>query len=219
MFKIAPSILSADFSKLEQEIKKVEVAGVGYIHVDVMDGHFVPNITIGVPVVKSIKKITSLPLDVHLMIEEPEKYVDSFIEAGSDIVTIHVEASRHPERLLRYIRSKGVKAGISLNPATDLSTINYLYGAFDLILIMTVNPGFGGQKLIAPALDKVRELKKIKKEKGFNFIIEVDGGVNEDNIDVYTKAGAELVVAGNAVFGSKDPAGAIKNLLKKGAIN
>lgn len=219
MFKIAPSILSADFSKLEQEIKKVEVAGVGYIHVDVMDGHFVPNITIGVPVVKSIKKITSLPLDVHLMIEEPEKYVDSFIEAGSDIVTIHVEASRHPERLLRYIRSKGVKAGISLNPATDLSTINYLYGAFDLILIMTVNPGFGGQKLIAPALDKVRELKKIKKEKGFDFIIEVDGGVNEDNIDVYTKAGAELVVAGNAVFGSKDPAGAIKNLLKKGAIN
>ncbi len=218
MFKIAPSILSADFTRLEQEIKKVEVEGVGYIHVDVMDGHFVPNITIGAPVVKSIKKKTKLPLDVHIMVEDPEKMADQFIEAGSDVLTFHVEATRHPERLLNYIRSKGVKAGISLNPATDLSSIKYLLGSFDLVLVMTVNPGFGGQKLIMPALEKVKELKKIKKDKGLDFIIEVDGGVTEDNIDLYTKAGAELVVAGNAVFGAKDPVQAIKNLLSKGAI-
>jgi len=219
MFKIAPSILSADFSKLEQEIKKVEVDGVDYLHVDVMDGHFVPNITIGAPVVKSIKQTTTLPLDVHLMIEEPEKYVDSFIEAGSSILTFHIEASRHPERLLRYIKSKGVKAGISLNPATDLSMINYLYGVFDLILVMTVNPGFSGQKLITSALEKVKELKKVRVEKKLDFVIEVDGGVTEDNISLYTKAGADIVVAGNAVFGSKNPGLAIKNLLTKGAVN
>ena len=218
MFKIAPSILSADFTRLEQEIKKVEVEGVEYIHIDVMDGHFVPNITIGAPVVKSIKKKTKLPLDVHIMVEDPEKMADQFIESGADVLTFHVEASRHPERLLNYIKSKGVKAGISLNPATDLSSIKYLLGSFDLILVMTVNPGFGGQKLIIPALEKVKELKKIKNDKGLNFIIEVDGGVTEDNIGLYTKAGAELVVAGNAVFGAKDPALAIKNLLSKGAM-
>lgn len=217
MFKLAPSILSANFTDLASDIKKIEVKGVGYLHVDVMDGHFVPNITIGAPVVKAIKKVTKLPLDVHIMVKEPEKFVDQFIEAGADVLTFHVEATKHPERLLRYIQSKGVKAGISLNPATDLSSIKFLYGAFDLILVMTVNPGFGGQKLIPSVLEKVKELKKAKNDKGLDFIIELDGGVNDDNIKMCTEAGAELIVAGNAVFGSKDPVKAIEHLLVKGA--
>ncbi len=217
MFKLSPSILSANFSNLGEDIKKVEVKGVDCLHIDVMDGHFVPNITIGAPVVKSIKKTTKLPLDVHIMVKEPEKFVDQFIEAGADMLTFHVEATKHPERLLRYIQSKGVKAGISLNPATDISTIKFLYGAFDLVLVMTVNPGFGGQKLISSVLDKVKELKKIKQEKKLDFIIELDGGVNEENIKSCTDAGAELIVAGNAIFGSADPLKAIQNLLAKGA--
>ncbi|MBN1113728.1 MAG: ribulose-phosphate 3-epimerase [Oligoflexia bacterium] len=216
MFKIAPSILSADFTKLAEEIKRIEVDGVGYLHIDIMDGRFVPNITIGAPVVKYIRKATSLPIDVHLMIEEPEKHVDAFIEAGSDILTFHVEATRHPERLLRYIRQKGVKAGISLNPATSLDSLTYLYGAVDLVLVLTVNPGFGGQKLIPEVLQKVRALKDIKSKGGHDFIIQVDGGVTADNIDQYVGSGGELIVAGNAVFGSKNPAEAVSLLMKKG---
>jgi len=215
MYKIAPSILSANFVRLEEEIKKIEdVNGVQYLHIDVMDGSFVPNITIGSPVVKSIKKITKLPLDVHLMIDNPEKHIDSFIDAGADNLTIHLEATRHPERLLSYIRSKGISAGISINPATGIETVKYLYGSFDLILVMTVNPGFGGQKLISSTLDKVKSLKNEKEKNGLNFVIEVDGGVSKDNISKYVSAGAELIVAGNAVFGSKDPAIAIKELLE-----
>ncbi|MFH1222787.1 MAG: ribulose-phosphate 3-epimerase [Pseudomonadota bacterium] len=217
MFKIAPSILSANFSKLGEEIKKVEVDGVQYIHVDVMDGHFVPNITIGAPVVKSIKKIAKIPLDVHLMITEPEKYIDDFIKAGSDIVTIHSEATKNAAKVLADIRSKGVKAGISIKPNTPLNSISSLYDKVDLVLIMTVEPGFGGQKLITRALDKVRELKKIKEKNKYNFIIEVDGGVNEENIKECVDAGAELLVAGNAVFAASDPAQAIKNLIIKGS--
>jgi ribulose-phosphate 3-epimerase len=217
MFKLAPSILSANFVKLEEEIKKIETDHVAYIHVDVMDGQFVPNITIGAPVVKSIKKIAKKPIDVHLMIEKPEYLVDSFIEAGSDVVTIHLEATRHPERLLNYIKSKGVKAGISINPATGLEGLEYLYGSFDLILIMTVNPGFGGQKLIKPTLEKVRKIKKEKEKRALDFIIEVDGGVNKDNIKKYIDAGAELVVAGNAVFAKGEPSKNIEELIKKGS--
>jgi len=217
MFKLAPSILSADFSKLGEEIKKIEVEGVQYVHVDVMDGHFVPNITIGAPVVKSIKKTTKLPLDVHLMISDPEKYSNDFIKAGADIVTIHVESEKFSESVLRNIRLKGVKAGISIKPKTELKAIEKFYDVVDLILVMTVEPGFGGQSLITSTLDKVKELKTIKEKKGLSFIIEVDGGVTEDNIHEYVKAGAELVVAGNAIFAAKDSALAIKNLLIKGA--
>lgn len=217
MFKLAPSILSANFVRLEEEIKKIEIDDVDYIHVDVMDGQFVPNITIGAPVVKSVKKIAKKPIDVHLMIEKPECLVDSFVEAGADVLTIHLEATRHPERLLNYIKSKGVKAGISINPATGLEGLEYLYGAFDLILIMTVNPGFGGQKLIESTLEKVKKIKEEKKKRGLDFIIEVDGGVNKDNVKKYVDAGAELVVAGNAVFGKGDPSKNIEELIKKGS--
>ena len=217
MFKLSPSILSADFSKLAEEIKRIEVDGVQCLHIDVMDGHFVPNITIGIPVVKSIKKITKLPLDVHLMISDPEKYSNDFIKAGADIVTVHVESEKFSGAVLKDIRSKGAKAGLSVKPGTELKTIEKFYDQVDLILIMTVEPGFSGQSLIRPALAKVKELKDIKEKKGLKFIIEVDGGVTEENIHEYVQAGAELVVAGNSVFAAKDPAVAIKNLLIKGA--
>jgi len=217
MFKLAPSILSANFAKLEDEIKSVEVDGVQYIHVDVMDGHFVPNITIGPPVVRSIKKITSLPLDVHLMISEPEKYINDFIKAGADIVTIHIEAAKDAEKIIKDIKSGGAKAGVSVKPNTSLDKISSLYDKVDLVLVMTVEPGFGGQKLITHMLDKVRELKKIKEKNKYKFIIETDGGITEDNIKECADAGAELIVAGNAVFAASDPAQAIKNLIIKGS--
>jgi len=214
MYKIAPSILSANFVRLEEDIKKIDTLdGLQYLHIDVMDGSFVPNITIGPPVVKAIKSVSRLPLDVHLMIDNPEKHVDAFIDAGASNLTIHIEATRHPERLLSYIRSKGVSAGISLNPATGIESVKYLYGAFDLILVMTVNPGFGGQKLISSTLEKVKLLKKDKIVNNLNFAIEVDGGVSKENISDYISAGAEIIVAGNAVFASKDPVSAIKGLL------
>jgi ribulose-phosphate 3-epimerase len=216
MFKIAPSILSANFANLEQEIKKVEVDGVQYLHVDVMDGHFVPNITIGAPVVKSIKKVTRIPLDVHLMISDPDKYVDDFIKAGADLVTIHVESEKFSEAILKNIKAKGVKAGISVKPNTPLKMIEKFYDLVDLVLVMTVEPGFGGQKLIVSALEKVRELKKVKEKTGAKFIIELDGGVTEENIRECVEAGAELLVAGNAVFATENPSQAIKNLLIKG---
>lgn len=217
MFKIAPSILSADFARLEEEIKKVEVDGVQYLHIDVMDGHFVPNITIGAPVVKSIKKVTKIPLDVHLMISDPGKYADDFIKAGADILTIHIEAEKYSDEILNRIKAKGIRAGVSVKPNTPLKAIEHLYNVVDLILVMTVEPGFGGQKLITQALEKVRELKLIKERTNARFIIELDGGVSEDNINECVTAGAELIVAGNAVFATKDPARAIKNLLTKGA--
>ncbi len=216
MFKIAPSILSANFAKLYDDIKKVEVEGVGYLHVDVMDGHFVPNITIGAPVVKSIKKITKLPLDVHLMISDPAKYVVDFIKAGSDIVTIHIESDKYSDEIIKMIKKNGAMAGISIKPNTPLRSIEHLYDVVDLILVMSVEPGFGGQKLIKDTLNKVRELRSIKDLKKSRFIIELDGGISEDNIGECVSAGAELLVAGNAVFGTDDPAMAVKNLLIKG---
>ena len=200
MIKIAPSILSADFSILGEEIKKIDAYGADLIHIDVMDGMFVPNISFGVPVIKSIRKYTKLPFDVHLMIEEPSRYIKEFVDAGADIITCHYEADRHIDRTLNYIKSFGVKASLAINPSTSLSQISELLNVADMILIMTVNPGFGGQKYISYCGHKVEELKKIKEEKGLNFAIEVDGGINRENIKEIYEYGADIAVAGSSVF-------------------
>ncbi len=212
--KIAPSILSADFSKLGDEIRSVERAGASLIHVDVMDGHFVPNITMGPCVVKSLKKVAKVPLDVHLMISDPEKYIPAFCEAGAGLISFHVEATPHADRCVQLIKSFGLPAGVALNPATPLSVLDYLVGHVDFILIMTVNPGFGGQKFIETGVAKVRETRDYLKQKGLNLPIEVDGGVSVSNIASLVKAGADWFVAGSSVFGSSDPARAVKDLLK-----
>ena len=200
--QIAPSILSADFSRLGEEIKAVEKAGADLIHVDVMDGHYVPNITIGPGVVASLRKTTSLPFDVHLMIEEPDRYIDAFAEAGSDIVTVHAEAVIHLHRTVHYIKGRGIKAGVSLNPSTPLSCIEEILPDIDLLLIMTVNPGFGGQTFIPGTLPKIRKAREQVRRLGLGTAIEVDGGVTPDNIGSLAEAGADIFVAGAAVFGS-----------------
>jgi ribulose-phosphate 3-epimerase len=204
MVKIAPSILSADFSRLGEEITAAEKAGADLIHVDVMDGHFVPNITIGPPVVKSIKKIASIPLDVHLMIEDPDKYIKAFADSGADIITIHEEASIHLHRTVQNIKEHGIKAGVSINPATPASQIDFILPFVDIVLVMSVNPGFGGQKFIPEVLPKIETLKKIISERGLNVEIEVDGGVNIDNVADVARAGADIVVMGNAFYNSRD---------------
>ena len=204
MKKIAPSILSADFSRLGEEIKAVEAAGADYIHVDVMDGHFVPNITIGSPVVSAIRKVTKLPLDVHLMISEPERYIADFAKAGSDIITVHAEACIHLHRTIGYIKEQGIRAGVSLNPSTPLSLIEHILEDVDLLLLMTVNPGFGGQKFIKTMLPKIAEMRRIINDRGLKVELEVDGGVTLDNIYDISRAGADSFVAGSAVFGSSD---------------
>ena len=204
MRKIAPSILSADFSKLGEEIEAVEAAGADYIHIDVMDGHFVPNITVGPMIVKAARKVTDLPLDVHLMIENPERYIDDFVAAGSDVIAVHVETVIHLHRLLGVIRDAGIKAGAALNPATPLSSIQHVLNNLDMVILMTVNPGFGGQSFIPEVLPKIEELKRIIEQKGIEVDIEVDGGTNVENISQVARAGANVFVAGNAVFGSQD---------------
>ncbi len=204
MGKIAPSILSADFTRLGEEIKAVEEAGADYIHIDVMDGHFVPNITVGPMIVKAARKATDLPLDVHLMIESPEMYIDDFVKAGSDLITVHVETVTHLHRLLEVIRDAGVKVGAALNPATPLSSIEYVLRHLDMVVLMTVNPGFGGQSFIPEVLPKISELKKIIVQKGIEVDIEVDGGINVKNIGQAAQAGANVFVAGNAVFSSQN---------------
>lgn len=204
---IAPSILSADFSKLGQEIKDVEKSGADWIHVDVMDGHFVPNITIGPLVVKSLRPVTKLPLDVHLMIKNPEKYVESFAKAGSDIITFHSEVEENPKEVIKLIRYYKKKAGISIKPKTDLKSIESLLPMVDMVLIMTVEPGFGGQDFIFDCLPKIEELRKVFKKD-----IEVDGGINEMTARDVVKSGANVLVAGSFVFGAKDYAFAIKKL-------
>jgi len=209
MKKIAPSILSADFGRLAEEIAAVEAAGADWIHIDVMDGHFVPNITIGPGVVASLRKTTKLPFDVHLMIENPDQYIEAFATAGSDVLTVHVEAARHLNRTLNRIRELGVKAGVSLNPATPLGLIEPILNDLDLLLIMTVNPGFGGQKFIGSVLPKIKNAKEILSHLAPQVLIEVDGGVNLDNIQSIADAGADVLVAGAAVFGSGDYAGTI----------
>jgi len=201
---IAPSILSADFSRLGEEIEAVEKAGADVIHVDVMDGHFVPNITIGVPVVASVRKITDLPLDVHLMIQDADRYIDDFARAGADWITVHVEACPHLHRTIDRIKELGKKAGAVLNPATPLVTLEEILGDLDLVMLMSVNPGFGGQSFIRSSLFKIKTLRNMIEERGLEVGIEVDGGVSPATIEEVAGAGANIFVAGSAVFGQQD---------------
>jgi ribulose-phosphate 3-epimerase len=211
--KVAPSILSADFSRLGEEIRAVEAAGADIIHIDVMDGHFVPNITIGPLVVQAARKVTKLPLDVHLMIENPELYIADFSKAGADYLTVHAEAAYHLHRLVQSIREhKGVKAAVSLNPATPLEALDYVLGDLDMVLIMSVNPGFGGQAFIPSQYDKIRALRKRIDDRKLAVEIEVDGGVKTDNAAEVAAAGADILVAGSAVFGVTDYAAAIRGI-------
>lgn len=212
---IAPSILSADFSRLGEEIQAVEKAGADWIHVDVMDGHFVPNITIGPLIVEAAKKVTKLPLDVHLMIENPDLFLDDFIEAGSDYLVVHAEACTHLQRTLSYIRQKGCKSGVSLNPATSLTCLEHILPDVDLVLLMSVNPGFGGQEFIPQVLDKISDLRTILDSFDREILLEVDGGVKVDNIAEVSEAGTDVFVAGSAVFGSKDYAKTIARMKEK----
>lgn len=197
---LSPSILSADFKNLGQQIRAVDEAGAQYIHIDVMDGLFVPSISYGMPIIESVRSCTEKMFDVHLMIEEPIRYIDDFAKAGADIITVHAEACRHLDRTIEAIKEKGLLAGVALNPATPVSTIVPILGKVDMVLIMTVNPGFGGQKLIPYTIDKVRELKEIIVKTGNKVDIQVDGGVNIDNVEMLMDAGANIIVAGSAVF-------------------
>jgi ribulose-phosphate 3-epimerase len=209
MVKIAPSILSADFSKLGEEILAVEKAGADYIHIDVMDGHFVPNITIGPLIVEAIRPITKLPLDVHLMIENPDQYIEAFAKAGADYITVHVEASRHLHRTIQIIKSFGIKAGVVLNPATPVESIQHIIGDIDMVLLMSVNPGFGGQKFIPEVLPKIRKVKEMAEQKGLDIEIEIDGGINSQTAKQCMEAGANVLVAGSAIYNQEDYAMAI----------
>lgn len=213
MTKIAPSILSADFSKLGQEILDVEKGGADYIHVDVMDGHFVPNITIGPLIVDAIRPIANLPLDVHLMIENPDNYIQMFVDAGASIITVHQEACTHLHRTIQLIKSKKVKAGVVINPATPAEMIKDILPEVDLVLIMTVNPGFGGQSFIQQAVRKIEQVALWRKESNLSFEIEVDGGVNTDTAKLCTDAGADVLVAGSAIFDRSDRHQAIQEII------
>ena len=215
MKKIAPSILSADFSRLGEEIRALDAAGADYIHVDVMDGHFVPNITIGPLVVEAVRKVTALPLDVHLMIENPDLYIPEFARAGSDIIVVHAEATHHLHRTVQLIKSLGKKAGVSLNPATPLHVLDYVLEDLDLVLLMTVNPGFGGQSFIEACIPKIHALRAMLDKRGLETELEVDGGVKTGNIDRISRAGADVFVAGSAVFGTSDYAATIADLKRK----
>jgi len=211
--KIAPSILSADFSRLGDEIKAAEAAGADIIHVDVMDGHFVPNITIGPLIVEAARRSTKLPLDVHLMITNPELYIADFARAGADYLAVHVETAFHLHRLVQSIREhKGVKAAVALNPATPLSVLDHILPDLDMVVIMSVNPGFGGQSFIPAAMDKIRQLRKRIDDLGLSIEIEVDGGVKPENAAEVIRAGADILVAGSAVFGKKDYTAAIRGI-------
>ena len=216
MIKIAPSILSADFSRLGEEVKAIETAGADYVHIDVMDGHFVPNITIGPLVVDAVRPVTGLPLDVHLMIENPDQYIPSFAKAGADIIVVHAEAVRHLHRTIQLIKSFGKKAGVSLNPATSLSALDIILPDLDLVLLMTVNPGFGGQSFIESSLPKITELRRRINALGLPIELEVDGGVKVDNIGKIAAAGADVFVAGSAVFGADNYQMTISQLKENG---
>jgi ribulose-phosphate 3-epimerase len=214
MVEIVPSILSADFARLGEEIARVEAAGVRMLHLDVMDGHFVPNMTIGPPVVESIRRVTRLRLDVHLMIEKPERHIESFIAAGADQISVHQETCPHLDRTLRFIKSLGAAAGVVLNPATSLSTLDYVLPLADFVLLMTVNPGFGGQEFIPYCLRKIRDLADRRSRLGLTFPIEIDGGVNGNNLAELVRAGADWIVTGSSVFRSADPAATVAEMMR-----
>lgn len=212
MKRIAPSILSADLARLADEVQEVTGAGADWIHVDVMDGHFVPNITIGPVVVKALKKVASIPLDVHLMIENADVYLDTFIDAGADILTVQVEACTHLHRTVTAIKDKGITAGAALNPATPLASLDYILPDLDLVMIMTVNPGFGGQEFIPAMLPKIEDLKRIITERKLKVEIEVDGGIKVENIGEIARRGGDIFVAGSGIFGTPDRAATIKKM-------
>ncbi|HHW66774.1 MAG: ribulose-phosphate 3-epimerase [Epulopiscium sp.] len=214
MIKLAPSILSADFSQLKDAVQILDKGGAHLVHIDVMDGHFVPNITLGPPVIKSLRKHTKLPFDVHLMISNPDQYLESFHEAGADILTVHAEACTHLHRTVQQIKKLGMKAGVALNPATDLSVLKYILPDIDMVLIMTVNPGFGGQTFIPQCLDKIRELSKYIQENQLPVEIEIDGGANLDNAEEIIKAGTNILVAGSAVYDTPNPVETIQEFIK-----
>ncbi len=215
MIKIAPSILASDFSRLGEEISRVEKAGADMIHLDVMDGHFVPNITIGPPVIRSIRKVTRLPFDVHLMIDNPERYIESFIDAGADMLSIHVENNTHLHRTIEMVKSHGCRASVVLNPATPLNALDLVLDKVDMVLLMTVDPGFGGQQYIESMTEKVRELRYMVTKRNLRLDIEVDGGIDLENIHRVTEAGANVIVAGSTIFNAHDTDEIIRNLRQK----
>ncbi len=204
MIKLAPSILSADFARLLEDVKKVEKAGCEYLHIDVMDGHFVPNITLGPAIVKSLRRDVNMVFDTHLMIENPDNYIKDFVDAGSDLIVVHAEACRHLHRTIQNIKSYNVKVGVALNPATSIESIKHIIEDVDMVLIMTVNPGFGGQSFIESMLEKIKELKQLIDDKNLNVDIQVDGGIKPDNIHKVVEAGANIIVAGSAIFNSEN---------------
>jgi ribulose-phosphate 3-epimerase len=214
---IAPSILAADFGRLAEEVQGAERGGAGVVHVDVMDGHFVPNLTVGPPLVKSLRKATSLPLDCHLMIENADRFVDAFVDAGANWISLHVEAMPHLQRTVAHLRSRGLRPGVVLNPATPLHTLDEILPEVDYVLVMSVNPGFGGQAFLPSSLDKIKRLKRTIDERGLKTEIEVDGGVDLTNVRALRQAGASIFVAGSAVFGQGDPENAVRRLLEAGA--
>ncbi|MEW8972772.1 MAG: ribulose-phosphate 3-epimerase [Tissierellaceae bacterium] len=204
MAMLAPSLLSADFANLREEISKIEKGGADYLHLDVMDGTFVPNISFGAPVIKSLRRITELPFDVHLMVDKPERYIEDFVDAGADIITVHEEATTHLHRTIQLIKSFGVKAGVSLNPSTPVENLEYVLDDIDLILIMSVNPGFGGQSFINSMVDKIRKTREIIDRKALDIILEVDGGIKLNNARNMVELGVDLIVSGSDVFGADD---------------
>ncbi|MGK9475935.1 ribulose-phosphate 3-epimerase [Melioribacter sp. OK-6-Me] len=215
---LAPSILSADFTNLSQQIRYVELANVDIIHCDIMDGHFVPNFTFGPMVVEAVNRITNLPIDVHLMVKNPDNLIDKFIEAGADYITVHQEEVVHLHRTIEYIKSRGIKAGVALNPSTRVDTLEEVLEYLDMVLVMSVNPGFGGQKFIERSINKIAALDRIRKEKNYDFLIEVDGGIYNGNIEAISQAGCNVFVAGSTIFGSDNITAAaieLKNLINK----